>query len=165
MTSKSNLFLAISAAVTVGLFVTGITATAFAESIVPFQGIYEGYDSDGDDFSGSFVDWGTYSVFQGVMETHGTYEFIEVPTDESGGHYVTNYTISDDQGNSLEFESTEISWIEYAQGKFGVAQSEWKVVGGEGKFEGATGNGLERTWFNLEDWSYKGTTSGSIRLS
>ena len=36
---------------------------------------------------------------------------------------------------------------------------------GEGKFEGATGEGFGRVWFNLEDMSYKGTMSGTIFLS
>ena len=47
----------------------------------------------------------------------------------------------------------------------GLAQDEWKIVGGEGKFEGATGEGVGRVWFNLEDMSYKGTMSGTIFLS
>lgn len=144
----------------------GATASAdMSSTSVPFQGKYVGYDSGGDDLSGTFVDWGTYSLFEGTIETTGTYEFVEVPTDEYGGYYTTHYTISDDEGNSLEFVGVEVMWMEYAQGSLGLAQSEWEIVGGQGVYEGATGSGLDRTWFNLEDMSYWGTMSGTIHLN
>ena len=164
MIEKSTRFLAVAAVLTASLFVMGVS-TVSAESIVPFRGMYEGHDSEGDEHSGSFVDWGTYSVFEGIVEAHGTYQFVEQPATESGGYYTGEYTISDKQGNSLSFESQEVSWIEYGQGKYGIAQSEWKIVGGEGKFAGATGEGTDRVWFNLEDMSYKGIISGDIFLS
>ena len=165
MISKTSQFVVLTATLVAGLFATGLTASVFAETTIPFRGMYEGYDSEGDDLSGSFVDWGTYSVFEGVVEVHGTYQFVEDSTHELGGYYTTQYTISDDQGNLLAFENREVSWVEYGNGKYGIAQSEWKIVGGEGKFAGATGEGNERVWFNLEDMSYKGITSGDIFLS
>ena len=164
MIEKSTRFLALAAVLTASLFVMGVS-TASAESVVPFRGMYEGYDSEGDEYSGSFVDWGMYSVFDGTVEVHGTYQFVEQPATESGGYYTGEYTISDNQGNSLSFESQEVSWIEYGQGKYGIAQSEWKIVSGEGKFAGATGEGTDRTWYNLDDMSYKGIISGDIFLS
>ncbi len=165
MISKTSQTVVLAATIVVGLFATGITSAAYADSIIPFRGMYEGHDSEGDDFSGSFVDWGTYSVFDGVVEAHGTYQFVEIPTDDAGGYYITQYTISDGDGNLLSFETREVSWMEYGNGQYGVAQSEWKIVGGEGKFAGATGEGNERVWFNLDDMSYKGITSGDILLS
>ena len=165
MIRKTNPFVVLAATLVVALFATGITSAAYADSVLPFRGMYEGYDSEGDDLSGSFVDWGTYSVFNGIVEAHGTYQFVEILTHESGGYFTTQYTISDGDGNLLSFESREISWIEYGNGQYGVAQSEWKIVGGEGKFAGATGEGNERVWFNLDDMSYKGITSGDIFLS
>ena len=165
MIGKSTQFFILATVFTIGLFAMGLSTTAYADSVIPFRGMYEGYDSQGDDYSGSFVDWGTYSVFEGLVEVHGTYEFVEEPATDSGGYYTTQYVISDDQGNTLAFENREISWIEYGQGKYGIAQSEWKIVHGEGKFAGATGEGTERVWFNLEDMSYKGITSGDIFLS
>ena len=163
--NKKSKFLALSAVLTASVFAIGMTDNASAESSVPFRGMYEGYDSEGDDYSGSFVDWGTYSVFDGIIEARGTYLFVEQPATEFGGYYTTQYTISDGQGNSLSFESKEVSWIEYGQGKYGVSQSEWKITGGEGKFAGSTGEGTDRTWFYLEDMSYKGITSGDVFLS
>jgi len=162
--NKKSQFVVLAATLVGGLFATGLT-TAFAETAIPFRGMYEGYDSEGDDLSGSFVDWGTYSVFDGVVEVHGTYQFVEDTTHELGGSYTTQYTISDGEGNLLTFENREVSWVEYGNGKYGIAQSEWKIVGGEGKFAGATGQGNERVWFNLDDMSYKGITSGDIFLS
>ena len=165
MIYKTSQLVALIAVLTVGLFATGLTSTVFADSSLPLRGMYEGYDTEGDDYSGSFVDWGTYSIFDGIVEVNGTYEFVEDSTYELGGYYTTQYTISDGKGNLLQFENKEVSWLEYANGKYGIAQSEWKIVGGEGKFEGATGEGNERVWFNLEDMSYKGITSGTIFLS
>lgn len=165
MISKTSQFVVLAVTIVAGLFATGITSAAYADSVLPFRGMYEGYDSEGDDLSGSFVDWGTYSVFDGVVEVHGTYQFVEIPTHEFGGYFTTQYTISDEDGNLLSFETREVSWMEYGNGKYGVAQNEWKIVGGEGKFAGATGEGDERTWFNLDDMSYKGITSGDIFLS
>ena len=165
MMNKTSQFVVLTATLVAGLFATGLAASAFAETNIPFRGMYEGFDSEGDDLSGSFVDWGTYSVFDGVVEVHGTYLFVEDPTQELGGYYTTQYTISDGEGNSISFENREVSWVEYGNGKYGIAQSEWKIVGGEGKFAGATGEGNERVWFNLEDMSYKGITSGDIFLS
>lgn len=165
MISKTSQLVVLTATIVAGLFATGITSAAYADSVLPFRGMYEGYDSEGDDLSGSFVDWGTYSLFDGVVEVHGTYQFIEIPTHEFGGYFTTQYTISDEDGNLLFFETREVSWMEYGNGKYGVAQNEWKIVGGEGKFAGATGEGDERTWFNLDDMSYKGITSGNIFLS
>ena len=163
--NNTSQFVVLTAALVGGLFATGLATSAFAEETIPFRGMYEGYDSEGDDLSGSFVDWGTYSVFDGVVEVHGTYQFVEDFSHEMGGYYTTQYTISDEDGNLLSFENREVSWIEYGNGKYGIAQSEWKIVGGEGKFAGATGEGNERVWFNLDDMSYKGITSGNIFLS
>ena len=165
MNGKSNLFVALTVVFAVSLISTGINAVAFAESSIPFRGTFEGHDLEGDDYSGTFVDWGTYSVFDGLVKASGTYQFVEDPTLELGGYYTTEYTLSDGLGNILQFENREVSWTEYANGKFGMAQDEWKIVGGEGKFEGATGEGIGRVWFNLEDMSYKGTMSGTIFLS
>ena len=155
--------MALAATLILGTFALG--NNAFAETTIPFRGMYEGYDSEGDDLSGSFVDWGTYSVFDGGIGVHGIYQFVEAVTPELDGYYTTQYTISDGQGNPLAFENREVSWIEYGNGKYGIAQSEWKIVGGEGKFAGSTGEGNERVWFNLEDMSYNGITSGYISLS
>ena len=165
MKSKTSQLAILTATLVASLFATGLTVSAFAETTIPFRGMYEGHDSEGNDLGGSFVDWGTYSIFDGVVQVQGTYEFVEIPTHEFGGYYTTQYTVSDGQGNSLSFETVEISWVEYGNGKFGVAQSDWKIVGGEGKYTGATGEGNERTWFNLEDMSYKGITSGDITIS
>lgn len=165
MISKTSQFAVLTVTLAAGLFFTGITSEVYGDSVLPFRGTYEGYDSEGDDLSGSFVDWGTYSLFDGVIEVHGTYQFVEILTDDADGYFTTQYTISDENGNLLSFETREISWMGYGNGQYGVAQSEWKIVGGEGKFAGATGDGVERTWFNLDDMSYKGITSGDVSLS
>jgi len=164
MRTKTSQLVVLSATLVASLFATGLT-TAFAETAIPFGGRYIGHDSDGDDLSGSFVDWGTYSAFDGVMQVHGTYLFVEDDSHEMGGYFTTQYVISDDQGNSLSFENREVSWLEYGDGKYGIAESEWKIVGGEGKYAGATGEGTERVWYNLDNMSYKGITSGDIFLS
>ena len=62
MTNKTNQFVVLGAALVAGLFATGLSASAFAETVMPFGGTYIGYDSDGDDLSGSFVDWGIILV-------------------------------------------------------------------------------------------------------
>lgn len=155
----------ILAALSMGIIATVGTAPAFAESSsLPFQGSFEGYDTDGDDYSGSFVDYGLFSVFDGIVETTGVYEFIEDPTHEEGGYYATTYTISDESGNSLSFYDIEVSFLEYGQGKYGMSQTEWTITGGEGKFSDATGEGKSRVWFNLDDMTYKGITSGTVML-
>ena len=164
MTYKTSQSVALTAVLTVGLFTTGLT-TAFAETEIPFGGMYIGHDTDGDDLSGSFVDWGNYSAFEGIMQVHGTYEFVEDESSEAGGYYATHYIIADEKGNALSFETREISWTEYGDGKYGIAENEWKIVGGQGKYAGATGEGTESVWFNLDNMSYKGITTGSIFLS
>ena len=75
--------MAILAVLSVGIIATVGTAPAFAESL-PFQGNFEGYDTDGDDYSGSFLDFGLFSVFDGIVKTQGVYEFIEDPIHEEG---------------------------------------------------------------------------------
>jgi hypothetical protein len=160
MITKTSQFVVLTATLVVGLFALAIPPTIYAESVTPFRGIYEGGDSDGTDDDGSFNDLGIYSAFDGVVESQGTYHF-----DNTLDTFTTQYTISDEDGNSLSFETIETDFIEYGKGKFGIAQSEWTIVGGEGKFSGATGSGDERTWYNLEDMSYKGITSGDIFLS
>ena len=59
-------------------------------------------------------------VFDGLAKASGTYQFVEDPTLELGGYYTTEYTLSDGLGNSLQFENIEVSWTEYANGKFGI---------------------------------------------
>ena len=86
--------MAILAALSVGIIATVGTAPAFAELSLPFQGSFEGYDTDGDDYSGSFVDFGLFSVFEGIVETKGVYEFIEDPSHQEGGYYVPPHTQS-----------------------------------------------------------------------
>jgi len=146
--------------------VIGIDATtpAFAASSMPFQGSFEGYDTDGDDYSGTFTDFGLFSVFDGIVTTVGVYEFIDDPSHLDGGYYVTTYTMSDEYGNALSFYDVEISFLEYGQGKYGMSQTEWTITGGEGEFSDATGEGKSRVWFNLDDWTYKGITSGTVML-
>ena len=61
-----------------------------------FKAVLKGYDTDGDDYSGSFVDFGLFSVFEGIVETKGVYEFVEDPSHQEGGYYATTYTISDE---------------------------------------------------------------------
>ena len=156
--------MAILAALSVGIIATVGTAPAFAESSLPFQGSFEGYDVDGDDYSGTFVDFGLFSVFDGIVETHGVYEFIEDTTHEEDGYYATTYTMSDKSGNSLSFYDIEVSFLEYGQGKYGMAQTEWTITGGEGKFSDAAGEGKSRVWYNLDDMAYKGITSGTVML-
>lgn len=156
--------MAILAVLSVGIIATVGTAPAFAESSLPFQGSFEGYDVDGDDYSGTFVDFGLFSVFDGIVETHGVYEFIEDTTHEEGGYYATTYTMSDESGNSLSFYDVEVSFLEYSQGKYGMAQTEWTITGGEGKFSDATGEGKSRVWYNLDDMTYKGIQSGTVML-
>ena len=157
--------MAILAALSVGLIATMGTAPAFAESsLLPFQGSFEGYDADGDDYSGTFIDFGLFSVFDGIVKTEGVYEFIEDTSNEEGGYYATTYTMSDESRNSLSFYDIEVHFLEYSQGKYGMSQTEWTITGGEGKFSGATGEGKSRVWFNLEDMTYKGITSGTVML-
>ena len=155
--------MAILAALSVGIIATVGTAPVFAESL-PFQGSFEGYDVDGDDYNGTFIDFGLFSVFDGIVETQGVYEFIEDPTHEEGGYYATTYTMSDESGNSLSFYDIEVSFLEYGQGKYGMAQTEWTITGGEGKFIDATGEGKSRVWYNLDDMTYKGIQSGTVIL-
>lgn len=164
MTNKTNQFVVLGAILIAGLFATGLTASAFAETTVSFGGTYIGYDSDGDDLSGSFVDWGIYSGFGGVVQVHGTYQFVDDESHESGGYFTSQYTIEDREGNSLSFETVEVSWIEYDDGKYGVAENDWKITDGQGKYAGATGEGTESVWYNLEHMSYKGTITGNILL-
>ena len=155
---------ALLAIVTVGL-ITATTTVSFAEAETPLYGTYQGQDTSGDDMSGTFSDLGSYSIFEEPIITDGTYEFITDSSYEYGGYYVTKYALSDGNGNSLKIEAKEIAFIEYANGRLGMSISEWKVVGGEGKFNGATGQGMDRTLFNLDDYSYMGTISGTISLA
>ena len=164
MTNKTSQLVVLSATLVAGLFAMGLTASAFAETAMPFGGTYIGYDSDGDDLSGSFVDWGIYSGFGGVVQVHGTYQFVEDESHESGGYFTSQYTIEDRKGNALSFETVEVSWSEDDDGKYGVAENEWKIVSGKGKYAGATGEGTESVWYNLEYMSYKGTITGNIFL-
>ena len=164
MKAKTSRLAVLAATLVTGLFATGLSVSASAETDIPFGGMYIGHDSDGDDLSGSFVDWGTYSAFEGVMKVHGTYLFVEDESDEQGGYFTTQFTISDDDGNTLSFESREVSWIEYGDGKYGIAESEWKIVDGKGKYSGATGTGTDRVWYNLDNMSYKGIITGNISL-
>ena len=164
MNTKTSQLVVLAAMLVAGLFATGLTVSAAAETVIPFGGMYIGHDSDGDDLSGSFVDWGTYSAFEGVMQVHGTYLFVEDQSDEQEGYFTTQFNISDDEGNLLSFESREISWIEYGDGKYGIAESEWKIVDGKGMYAGATGEGTDRVWYNLDNMSYKGIITGSFSL-
>jgi hypothetical protein len=163
--SMTKTIMVILAVLSVSLIATVGTTPVFAESsLLPFQGSFEGYDTEGDDYNGSFVDYGLFSVFDGIVETQGVYEFIEDTAHEEGGYYATTYTISDESGNSLSFYDVEISFLEYGPGKYGMSQTEWTITGGEGKFSDASGEGQSRVWFNLEDWTYKGITSGTVVL-
>ncbi len=157
--------MALLAVLSVGIFATMSAVPVFAQSGLPFQGSFEGYDTDGDDYSGTFQDFGVFSVFDGTVTTQGIYEFIEDPQHEYGGYYATTYTMSDESGNSLSFYDIEVSFLEYGQGKYGISQTEWSITGGEGKFSGATGEGKSRVWFNLEDMTYRGISSGTVLLS
>ncbi len=147
-------FLALASILIFGTF----TTTAFAE-IIPFRGTFE---SSGD--SRYFTDIGKYSVFDDVVTGNG--EVIWVPTsdDGTGGYEISRYTISDDIGNSISFEAKEMFYHEYAKHKFGVGQYEWKILDGTGKFEGATGQGVDRVWYKLSDMSYRGVSSGNLIL-
>ena len=145
--------------------ITATTTTSFADTEMSFYGTYEGQDTSGDDMSGTFSDLGNYSVFEEPIVTDGTYEFVLDPTHEDGGYYVTKYVLSDSNGNSLKIESKEITFIEYANGKLGLSISQWKVVEGEGKFKDASGEGMDKTVFNLDDFSYKGMMSGTLNLA
>lgn len=156
--------MAIFAVLSAGIIATVGTTPAFAESSLPFQGSFEGYDAAGDDYSGSFIDYGLFSVFDGIVETQGVYEFIEDPTHEEGGYYATTYTMSDESGNSLSFYDIEVSFLEYSQGKYGMAQTEWTITGGEGEFSDAVGEGKSRVWYNLDEMTYKGIQSGTVML-
>lgn len=158
----TKITMAILTALSVGLIATVSTSPAFAESSFPFQESFEGHDIDGDDYSGTFTDFGLFTVFDGIVTTNGTYEFVEDSSHEEGGYYTTTYTMVDDNGNSLSFYDVEISFLEYGQGKYGMSQTEWTITGGKGKFNGATGEGKSRVWFNLEDRTYKGMASGTV---
>ena len=164
--SMTRTIMAIIAVMSVSLIAAVSTAPVFAETSesIPFRGSFEGYDVEGDDYRGTFVDFGLYSVFDGIVTTEGIYEFVDDPTHVDGGYYATTYTTSDEIGNSLSFYDVEISFIEYGNGQFGMSQTEWSITGGEGKFSDATGSGESRVWFNLEDMSYRGITSGNVFL-
>ena len=157
--------MAIFAVLSVSLIATMSAVPVFAESSeLDFRGSFEGADTDGDDYNGTFVDFGLFSVFDGMVTTEGVYEFVEDPAHEEGGYYTTIYTMSDDIGNSLSFFDVEVSFLEYGQGKYGMSQTEWTITGGQGKFSDATGEGKSRVWFNLEDMTYKGIQSGTVLL-
>ena len=160
---KTNIT-ALLAIAAIGL-IAATTTASFAETEVPLYGTYQGQDTSGDDMGGTFSDLGSYSIFEDPVVTDGTYEFVVDTAHEDGGYYITKYALSDGNGNSLTIEGKEIAFIEYANGRLGMAISEWNVVGGEGKFSGATGQGMDRTLFNLDDYSYMGTISGTINLT
>ena len=144
----------------VGILILGIFVTpVFAETIIPFRGTFE---STGD--SRYFTDIGKYSVFDGVVTGNGEVIWIPDSANGLGGYEISRYTISDNIGNSLSFEAKEIFFHEYAKHKFAVGQYEWKVLNGTGKFEGATGEGMDRVWYKLSEMSYRGISSGNIIL-
>ena len=156
--------MALLAVLSVGIIATMSTVPAFAESTLSLQGHFEGYDTEGDDYSGSFIDFGVYSHFDGAVVTEGVYEFVEDSQHADGGYYATKYTISDESGNSLSFYDIEVYFLEYGQGKFGMSHTEWTITGGEGKFSDATGEGKSRVFFSLDDMAYKGISSGTVIL-
>ena len=163
ITSKTNTILVLLAVTVIGLGSTSVTS--FAETEVQLYGTYQGQDTSMDENGGTFSDVGNYSIFDKPIATDGTFEFIPDPTREDGEYTLVKYTLSDGNGNNLSIESTELGFTEYANGKYGVSLSTWKVVSGEGKFEGATGQGMDKTIFDMEDFSYKGMISGTLNLA
>jgi len=135
------------------------TTEVFAETIIPLRGTYE---SLGD--SRYFTDIGRYSVFDDIVTVNGEVIWVEDSGDGTGGYSISRYTISDNIGNSISFEAKEVFWHEYARQKYGVAQYEWEILNGTGKFAGSTGQGMDRVWYKLSDMSYRGITSGNIIL-
>ena len=164
ITSKTSITVLL-AIVAVGLASTTMMSSSFADVQVQMYGTYQGQDNEMDDVGGTFSDVGNYSIFDEPITTHGTFEFIPDPTHEDGEYTLVRYVLSDGNGNSLSIESTELGFTEYANGKFGMSLSAWKVISGEGKFEGSTGQGMDRTIFNMEDFSYKGMMSGTLNLA
>ena len=159
---KTNMTVLLTIAV-MGLITTA--TTSFADTEMSIYGTYEGQDTSSDETGGTFTDVGNYSIFDGPITTSGTFEYISDPTYEDGFYTLVKYVLSDGEGNSLEIENKEIAFIEYADGKFGLSIWTWKVISGEGRFEGATGQGMDRTVFNLDDFSYKGMMSGTLNLT
>ena len=143
------------------IFSLGITA--FADDSLEFNGQFKGAIRSGDEQSGQFVDTGTYTLFEGVSVAKGNYQVT--PNDSAcGGTVELNYTITDRNGNSMSFVDKEIHCYIYQNGKNLVSISEWTIVDGTGKFEGATGTGYSHVVVELKTFTYHGNMTGKFSL-
>ena len=160
--NKTILASSIAAAFVLGTLSLG--ASVFADNSLEFDGTFKGAIRAGNDQSGQFVDTGTYTLFEGVSVAKGNYKITPDDSKPCGGTVELNYTIRDRNGNSMSFEDKEINCYVHQNGKNLVSVSEWTIVDGEGKFEGATGNGYSRVILELRSFTYHGDMTGELTL-
>ena len=160
--NKSVFALTLAGVLTLGSFAMG--TAVFADDSIKFDGEFKGAVRSGNEQSGSFVDTGKYTLFEGVSVAKGKYKVTPDDSNPCGGSVSLSYTIKDRNGNSMSFEDNEISCYLYQDGKRMVSISEWNVVDGEGKFDGAAGSGLTRVTIELKTFTYYGGMSGEISL-
>ena len=160
--NRSILALSIAAAFVLGTLTLG--TSVFADNTLEFDGIFKGAVRSGNEQSGQFVDTGTYTMFEGVSVAKGNYKITPDDTKPCGGTVALSYTIKDRNGNSMSFEDQEINCYVHQNGKNLVSVSQWTVVDGEGKFEGATGSGYSRVVLELRGLTYHGGMTGEISL-
>ncbi|MGI9568058.1 MAG: hypothetical protein ACR2LL_13755 [Nitrosopumilus sp.] len=50
-------------------------------------------------------------MFDGIIKTEGTYEFVSDPFNVEDGFYTISYTTANNMGNSLSFYEAEASFL------------------------------------------------------
>ena len=149
------------------VFVLGtatLGASVFADNSLEFVGDYKGAIRSGNEQSGSFVDTGTYTMFEGISVAKGNYEVTFDDSLPCGGSAALEYTITDRNDNAMSFVDEEISCYMLGDEHL-VSLSEWTVVDGNGKFEGASGTGYSLTIIEMRTFTYHGEMLGEISLS
>ena len=149
------------------VFVLGtvtLGASVFADSSLEFIGDYKGAVRSGNEHSGFFVDTGTYTLFEGISVAKGHYEITLDDSLPCGGSAALEYTIKDRNDNAMSFVDEEVSCYMLDDNHL-VSLSEWTVVDGDGKFEGATGTGYSMTIIEMRTFTYHGEMVGEISLT
>ena len=102
-----------------------VISIAFVETTIPFSGSFEAVIIEDNKEEGISHDEGNYSIFDGIRITESKYSITPDQTRACGSILITQYIISENNSNSITFESTEIWCTIHADGKYGTSNDKW----------------------------------------
>ena len=83
-----------------------VTSIVFAETTIPFSGSFEGVIIEDNEETGIFQDEGNHSIFMELELQKANIQSHLIKPDRDVMHTI-QYTISDNNGNSITFELME----------------------------------------------------------